>query len=175
MSPVILFVIDSLGCVCVCWGRGGAGKGCEWCAVHRLAHSFHQCKDNERPPKIWFGCGDQWNSPHTHTHTYPPTSEVRNGSLLSESRVLKRAGQASQPVVNWLLRARNREWPGILPWRTSGAKVRVLAWGYQHTWFWSPCGAKEGAPRLSSQFTQISRTRGRRRASWKGKAKFYQW
>ena len=26
MSPVILFVIDSLGCVCV-------GGGCEWCAV----------------------------------------------------------------------------------------------------------------------------------------------
>lgn len=49
-----------------------------------------------------FGLDVETNeTPPTHTHTYPThIKKSRNGSLLSESRVLKRAGQASQPVVN---------------------------------------------------------------------------
>lgn len=46
---------------------------------------------NETPP----------HAPLPPTHTYPThIKKSRNGSLLSESSVLKRAGQASQPVVN---------------------------------------------------------------------------
>ena len=77
MSPVILFVIDLV--VCVCWS-GWGGRGVHF---HRLAHNFHQCKDNERPPQIWFGCGGQW---HSHTRTLHPYQEFKKWFITSRTK-----------------------------------------------------------------------------------------
>ena len=65
---------------------------CSSIDLHITSTNVKTMKDN-----LKFGLDVETNDiPHTHpTHI----KKSRNGSLLSESRVLKRAGQASQTVV----------------------------------------------------------------------------